>query len=290
MTETVVSGTAMTALYLQLVVTITFPVMALILIKVKTKASIMPFFVGGTIYVLFSLVILGLVHIATIMMGVSSYIDNSTVVYCTFHGIMTGLVEETGCFLAFKLILQNLDEKQAPIMYAIGFSGFETLTFITVPALSSATFATTFMDYGLDGMLAQISTEVQNGQNVMTAEDILGRIEIINSITLGQAGLVFAERLMFFIIHMALTVIIAYGVRKKYTSYLWIGVILCAISTVPSSLMSLKVLSNDIWGLVPLAAVAVLVSIPAVKLFKTDKDYENFFSLYTSRKGSVLMK
>lgn len=275
-----IAGSAMTALYLQLIVMVTFPIAALLILKVRTKGKITPFFVGGTVYVVFTVLIVFFLEFVTILIGASPSIDNSVILYCIYHAVVMGLSEETGRFLAFKVFMRGLEDKEVPLFYAIGHAAFDGLTIVAVPAFATVSFASSYMENGVAGMMAQNAN--------LTSEYITEMVEKINNITVLQSLLTVGERIVWFAIHIALSVIICYGVRKSYKSYLWICVGIRALCSVPGSLISKGVFSNDVFGLIILTVIGLAVGYAAIKIYANqEKEYPNFFSLYALGKKGI---
>lgn len=267
-----ISSSAFTALYLQLIVVVAFPILVLIYLKVKSKASMIPFFIGGTVYVLFSVVLLGIIGFVTIILGVSDPIDNNVWMYTVYQAVVAGLTDETGRFVAHKFFMRGLEDDTTPLFYATGHAAFEGFTFVAIPALSTIMFGNEYSALGLTGMVERYPEMANN---------IAEKITKINEITAGQVAVCLTERLAFFALHMALSVIIFYGVRKKRISFLWTCIVLRAISTIPSSLVVQGVLENDLIEVVLLAVITLFICYIALKLYSPEKKYyENVFEVF----------
>lgn len=268
-----ISSSALTALYLQLIMVIVFPIAALIFLKVKSKASMIPFFIGGTVYVLFSVVILGIIGFVTIILGVSDPIDNNPVLYIIYQAVVVGLTDETGRFVAHRVFMRGLEDDTTPLFYGIGHGALEAWTFVAVPAYSTIMFANEFSAIGLEGMIAKYPNMIE--------ANIIEKVNQINAVSYGLITTCLLERLAFFILHLALSVIIFYGVRKKKISFLWTAMILRAVSTIPSSMVVQKVLENDVIEIVLLFTIALFICYPAVKMYSPEKKYyENILEVF----------
>lgn len=268
-----IASSAFTSLYLQLIIVVSFPIFVLILLKTKTKSSMVPFFIGGTIYVLFSVVGIGIIGFATIILGVSDPIDKSDIIYIIYQAVVVGLADETGRFVAFKVFMKGLDDRETPLFYAVGHAGFETLTFVAVPALSTIMFANEFSALGLDGMIAKYPE--------MQADAIIEKVNMLNDITVSWTCICLTERLICFFLHMALSVLIFYGVKNKRISYLWVCMILRAISTIPSSLTVRGLLSNDVVEVIILLVITLFICYPALNIYMNpNKEFDNILDAF----------
>ncbi|MBQ9322755.1 MAG: YhfC family intramembrane metalloprotease, partial [Clostridia bacterium] len=69
----------------------------------KRGAQVLPFFIGCAVFVVFALILEALVHNIVLKgLPVGEKIMGNTLLYALYGGLMAGLFEETGRFLAFK--------------------------------------------------------------------------------------------------------------------------------------------------------------------------------------------
>ena len=83
------------------------PLAMFLYFRLKKKADILPFFVGCAVMLLFALVLEAMVHRVILGSSVGGKIQNNVWLYAVYGGLMAGLFEETGRFLAFKTVLKK---------------------------------------------------------------------------------------------------------------------------------------------------------------------------------------
>ena len=74
--------------------------------KGKKKADILPFFVGCGVMLVFAFILESIVHqIVLLRLPVGETIRGNIWLYALYGGLMAGLFEETGRFVAFRTVL-----------------------------------------------------------------------------------------------------------------------------------------------------------------------------------------
>ena len=103
--------------------------MVLLFYYKKRGAQVAPFFVGCGVFVVFALLLESLAHQLVLKrLPVGERIVGSTLLYALYGGLMAGLFEETGRFLAFKTVLKNrLGNDKNALMYGAGHGGAEAV-------------------------------------------------------------------------------------------------------------------------------------------------------------------
>ena len=102
---------------------------ALLIYYKKKGAQILPFFIGCAVFVVFALILESLVHNIVLKgLPVGEKILGNTLLYALYGGLMAGLFEETGRFLAFKTVLKKrLGNDRNALMYGAGHGGIEAI-------------------------------------------------------------------------------------------------------------------------------------------------------------------
>jgi len=87
------------------------PVGLLLYFRIKKKADILPFFVGCAVMLIFAFVLEQLAHRLILGSAAGMIIQKNTLLYALYGGLMAGLFEETGRFVAFKTVLKRKQER-----------------------------------------------------------------------------------------------------------------------------------------------------------------------------------
>ena len=83
------------------------PIALMILLRVKKKANFPPFFIGAAVMLVFALIIEALIHQVVFMTSFGKAIQANIYLYALYGGLMAGLFEETGRYVAMKTLLKK---------------------------------------------------------------------------------------------------------------------------------------------------------------------------------------
>ena len=126
MNETV-SSASMFCMAIAGLIAFCIPVALFLWFRKKKHADILPFFIGMAVMFVFALVVESLVHQLVLnVLPVGKTIMGNIWLYALYGGLMAGLFEETGRFVAFKTILKKYRDRDIDaLMYGAGHGGFE---------------------------------------------------------------------------------------------------------------------------------------------------------------------
>lgn len=181
--------------------------------KVK-KADLLPFFVGMAVMVLFAFVLERLVHSVVLGSSVGAKIQANMWLYALYGGLMAGLFEETGRFLAFKTVLKKNQKKDVnSLMYGAGHGGIEAVLILGIASINNLIYsvlintdATAVLTGSLSGdLLQQVETAIQTLITTPSLQFLLGGV----------------ERIFAIVLHIALSVLVWFAVKKAGKGYLY---------------------------------------------------------------------
>ena len=114
------------------------PAAAIVVWKLKSKAPLSPYFAGAGIFVLFVLLIEGLINNLLLTTGnaFGNKILASLPLYALYGGLMAGLFEETGRLVAYKVFLRRHYQPETAITYGLGHGGIECVLVVGVSAVT----------------------------------------------------------------------------------------------------------------------------------------------------------
>ena len=203
------------------------PLGLLIFWKKRSNLTMFPFTVGGMCYLLFAMVLEQLVHMICIGMiqPLSDAILSNSWLYVIYGCVVAGLVEESGRYFGFRVLLRNYPEKETSVAYGIGHGGLETIL----------TLGLTY------GVLFLTSRGIASGD----AEANAVLIDYINSLTVSEACLTILERVAAMMMHIGLSILVFTAVHQKQQAYLFpIAIVLHGLAAAPLGMYQLELMPN----------------------------------------------
>ena len=134
------------------------PFLVLIAYKKNTRAPLRPFVYGIVVFLSFAMALEQILH--TLVLGfdhpLSRLLQSSPWAYAIYGGLAAGLFEETGRFVAFRILKKETEKVSdtTPIMYGIGHAGAETILVGAISLFNTMIMATTINTMGVDAILA----------------------------------------------------------------------------------------------------------------------------------------
>ena len=121
---------------------IAIPSTLFLVYRKKYKADILPFFIGCAVFILFAVIIEGAINRFILSSSVGAAIQ-SNIWFCgIFFGLMAGLFEETGRYVAYKTVLKKkLGNDRNALMYGAGHGGIEACYILVFSMVSNLYFA-----------------------------------------------------------------------------------------------------------------------------------------------------
>lgn len=197
-----------------------YPIILLVLWRKKTGAAVAPFFVGAGTFFLFALVLEQILH-QVCMLGdnaVARTISTSVALSTLYGGLTAGVFEETGRFVAFKLMKKH-DSRETAVTYGIGHGGIEAILLVGVNMLIYA---------GLSLFLNQAGTTNvgiiggADGPTSVFLGDAGGMLmRTLQSITPASCAIATYERLVTVLFHIALSVPVFAAARQPGKLWLY---------------------------------------------------------------------
>ena len=145
------------------------PIILFAVLKVKKNIPVKPVFVGAMIFVLFALVLK--LPIAYLLYyadnPVAKEINSDPWLYFVIAGMLAGIFEESGRFIAYKTLLKKDRNRITSLSYGVGHGGIESL-YIGIQMLSLIALALMVNSGGI----AQITGELDPAQTAVAEEQI----------------------------------------------------------------------------------------------------------------------
>lgn len=239
------------------------PIVLLILLRVKKRADILPFFIGCAVMLVFALILESIVHQLVFASPVGETILGNTWLYGLYGGLMAALFEETGRFVAFRTVLRKkTDKDQNALMYGVGHGGFEAIAITGMTMMNNIIWSVLINTGGLSAITGAL------------ADDMKVQIEQTAQTLIATPGYQFLlggfERISAMILQVALSVFVWFAAKKKDKRALFplaLGIhFLVDFLTVILSGAGISMLLLE----AIIAAMAVLAGLLAYRVFKSN--------------------
>lgn len=216
------------------------------------KAKLTPFFVGALVFVVFALVLEPLLHRVCLLgdNAVARAINANPYLYMLYGALAAGVFEETGRYVAFRLLLskRRFPERDTAVTYGIGHGGIETMVLLGVT-------------YGLYAAIALLSRSGNYSAALLLAGGEAGDVAMmlgrLGQLTPSLCALAMVERVTAFLLHIALSCFVFLAARDKtQRSWFPFAIALHAIADMPAALYQ--------QGMLPLWAVELWLAVFAL--------------------------
>ena len=252
---------AIVGLIMQGALMIILPVVLLIIWKVKTHEKILPVIVGAATWFLFA-ILLKLAPAYFLL-----YADNPVAktisgnVWLTFilAGVLAGVFEETGRFVAYKTVLKNYGNRRTSLSYGIGHGGFESAY------IGFQTFYMAVVGIMINGGMAE---QILGNTDPAMIETALGQLDQQANLTIAECLLGVYERIPSIAVHIALSVLVfAAAWNRKYLYLYPLAMLLHAAVDFSIVFYSAGLVPAWVIELI-ITVIAAALSVYAVRVYK----------------------
>lgn len=197
------------------IITISAPILVLILWCYRKKAKVMPALAGAIVFLVFSQILEMIPHMFFLFTDnpVSRVITSVPILYALYTGLVAGIFEETGRFVAFRFLRKKFPGKETAITYGIGHGGFEAMSLVGFGYIQYFSIAMMIHKGTIDEMLSSYS-----GETLASLEQI---VSLISSLSVEICVITIIERIYAFVFHIALSVLVYHAVNVSGKKYLF---------------------------------------------------------------------
>ncbi len=229
-----VPGLSMAFIVLSLILSFAIPIIGGIYLRRRYGTSFKRFLTGAVIFVLFALVLENGVHgIVLRIPGVSELLTvRMPRLYAVYGGLMAGLFEETGRYVAFSRILKNdLDNDHNSLMYGMGHGGVEAMLLLGVAMINNLVYSIAINSGKARQLLASAPDTATKRQleAVFTSLATYPPAMFLRGIF---------ERLSAIALHLALSVLVFFAVKKRKKGLYFMALIIHAAVDAVTVLLS----------------------------------------------------
>ena len=214
MTDIHFTDEAIAGLVVQSLLMMIIPVVLFIVWKIKTREKLLPVIVGAFTWLLFA-IILKLAPAYFLLQAdnpLAKTISGNVWYSMILAGVLAGVFEETGRFIAFRTVLKKYENRRSSISYGIGHGGFESI-YIGFQMFSMAALAMA-INAGMGDQLTAGADEA----TIAAMTEQLGSMSIL---TFGECLLGVFERIPSIAVHIAFSVLVFAAARDKKHLYLY---------------------------------------------------------------------
>lgn len=210
-----VSSGAIGGMVLSMVLSILGPILLLIIWRIKKKCNLMPALAGAVTFIAWALVLESIpkYFLFAGTNAVSEYVLSHAWAYALAGGLLAGIFEECGRFVAFRFFLKNHSTKETAVTYGIGHGGIECIILLGLGMISNLSMAFAINSGALSVIMENIPTE-----------QLAAYEGIVSTLTTATFGLFLWgiwERIFAVLFHISLSVLVFAGAKNKSRFYLF---------------------------------------------------------------------
>ena len=187
---------------------IIIPIVLLIIWKIKTHENILPVVIGAATWFVFA-IILKIAPAYFLLQAdnpVAKTISGNVWLSYILAGVLAGVFEETGRFLAFKFVLKKYKDRRSAISYGIGHGGFES-AYVGFQMFSLAVLGI-LINAGLSNLIVK-------GADETTLATVTAQLSPYTNLSFGICMLGVFERLPAIAAHISFSVLVFAAAREK---------------------------------------------------------------------------
>jgi uncharacterized membrane protein YhfC len=173
----------------------------------RFKVKFSTIMIGAAAFILFALVLESIVHNIVLKGPKGDTILNTPIYYALYGGLMAGLFEEIGRFLAMKFCMKKEPEKlMTGVGYGVGHGGAELLILFGIGTISTLAMAMMINSGQTDAIMAKAPANAQ--------EQLQAQLDLIATTPASSYVLGMWERISALILQISLSVLVWTAVRK----------------------------------------------------------------------------
>ncbi len=252
------------------VIAFSLPLIAFAFWKIKRNANLKPVFIGVLIFVVFALCLEPVCHQFFVYRASSlqKFVTGNIAVYIIYAGLVAGIFEETGRFLAFKWLMRNESDIDSAVSYGIGHGGIEAMLVVGMTMISNFVMILVAQTMGIEAFLSHFS-----GETALSMEAALRNLYTIEPHIFLLSG---AERISAFALQIALSVLVFTAAKRAGKWYLFpLAIIIHAGVDALAVTYSIGIIDQILIIEVSVFAIAALTAFFAYYLIKNEQsNYE----------------
>ena len=180
----------------------------------KHKANLPAILFGAAVFLVFALVLESTVHQIVLKGPRGAAIQGNVLYYALYGGLMAGLFEETGRFLAMKFLLKKQPATpRAGVAYGLGHGGAEMIMIFGLSMISTFTMAVLVNAGQADLLTSRVPAEAK--------DQLASQIEQLQTTGAGAYLIGLWERFSALILQVSLSILV-WAAARKGGKWLWL--------------------------------------------------------------------
>jgi uncharacterized membrane protein YhfC len=180
----------------------------------KHDAKLSTILIGAAVFIVFALVLESMVHQIVLRGERGAAIQGNILYYALYGGLMAGLFEETGRFLAMKFLLKKEPTAvKAGVSYGLGHGGVEMILVFGFSMISTFAMAVMINAGMTDTLTAGVPAEAQ--------EQVAAQLDQIKDASAGSYLIGLWERFSALILQVSLSILV-WAAARKGGKWLWL--------------------------------------------------------------------
>lgn len=260
-----VSNLSMGFMMFSIIISFLLPVGLGIYFYRKQKISMKAVVIGALIFIVFSQVLEKTMHIIVLNPKSASgeYLKNHIIIYAIYGAFAAGIFEEVGRYIGFKFLLKGKTQWKDGIAYGIGHGGIESIFIVGFSLINNMVYASMINSGTFEKLL---SGKLPSG----TINQLKHTLINTNSYLFALGGI---ERIFAITAHIAMSLIVLYGIKNRKSIYLLYAIIFHAAIDFPAVFSQEGVLS--VWVVEGIMIIIFVISIIIIRKLKVNFNKEN---------------
>lgn len=253
-----ISGSTISVFMLMTIIGITAPLVLVLVWKLKTKQPLMIILTGAVTFFLSAVILESLPKLILLQPTnpVGQFVMSNAFLCAMVAGLLAGIFEETGRFVAYKFVLKKNKDRRTAIGYGIGHGGFEVMYLLTLTGVQYLAYAF-IINKGEFGTIINQVASVSPEQ----AEALEALPAMIAATTFTTLIFSVLERIGAMLIHISCSIIVFSAVNEKGKIWLYpLAIVLHALIDIIAAAYQLGFITNVL-------VVELCIMIYAVVLF-----------------------
>jgi len=224
------------------------PIGLVIYFYLKEKIYLPSVLVGALVFLVFQMLTrIQLINYFSTMAWFAE-MAHSLVFLIFFYALSAGIFEEVGRYLGFKFVLKNHLCWKNGVAFGIGHGGFEAIALVGTTTINNLVTSIMINAGTFDTMMAP-----QLGEMADYLKQILVETEPVMFFFVG------IERMAALAVHIGLSILVLYAVKKRKTFYLLAAIIIHGIFNIPAVIYG--PLNISIWFVQAYIIICAVISI-----------------------------